>query len=77
MHCHRNCEFWAKKIAGNRDRDRRMNEALGAAGWRLLTVWECSIKGPARIAPDCLLDRCEDFVRGDADWGEISGGWLK
>lgn len=70
-------DFWAKKIAGNRERDRRTEEALGATGWRLLTVWECSLKGPARIAPDQLLDRCADFVRGDAERDEISGAWLR
>jgi DNA mismatch endonuclease (patch repair protein) len=70
-------DFWAKKIEGNRDRDRRTEKALGAAGWRLLKVWECSIKGTARIATDEMLDRCADFIRGHADRGDISGTWIK
>src|SRR6202158_3633588 len=41
-------EFWAKKISGNRERDLRTAKALQLAGWRLLTIWECSLKGPAR-----------------------------
>ena len=40
-------EFWAKKISGNRARDLRTTNALQLTGWRLLTVWECSLKGPA------------------------------
>nr|WP_281406426.1 very short patch repair endonuclease [Rhodoblastus acidophilus] len=68
-------DFWAKKIAGNRDRDRRTEDALGAAGWRLLVVWECSLKGPARIATDQMLDRCADFIRGGAERDKIAGNW--
>ena len=32
--------FWRKKLAANRARDRRVNRALRAAGWRVLRIWE-------------------------------------
>ncbi len=32
--------FWDAKIAANRARDRRIDRALRAAGWRVLHVWE-------------------------------------
>lgn len=35
-----NAEWWEQKIARNRARDRITARRLGAAGWRLLTVWE-------------------------------------
>ena len=32
--------FWRKKLSANRARDRRVNLALRASGWRVLRVWE-------------------------------------
>jgi len=43
-------EFWEPKLEANRLRDIRNKEALEAAGWRVLTVWECEVKEPLRIA---------------------------
>lgn len=59
-------EFWAAKIAGNRTRDQRTAGALHAAGWRVLTVWECCLKGPGRWPLDEVLRECAAFVRGYA-----------
>lgn len=44
-------EFWEAKLASNRARDARNRLALLDAGWRVATVWECSIrgKGPAVV----------------------------
>lgn len=36
-------EFWSSKFTVNRKRDRKTERALGKAGWRVLTVWECEI----------------------------------
>lgn len=35
-----NAQFWADKIATNIARDRAKDEALAAAGWLVLVVWE-------------------------------------
>ena len=32
--------FWDAKIADNKARDRRIDRALRAAGWRVLHIWE-------------------------------------
>lgn len=32
--------FWRRKLAANQARDRRVNRALRAAGWRVLRLWE-------------------------------------
>ena len=37
-------EFWARKFRGNVARDRRNERKLGAAGWRVAKVWECTLK---------------------------------
>lgn len=43
-------EFWEPKLEANHLRDIRNKEALEALGWRVLTVWECEVKEPLRIA---------------------------
>lgn len=42
-----NHEFWAAKIAANKARDRRADEALAAHGWLSLRVWEHDEPGAA------------------------------
>lgn len=56
-------EFWAEKIAANRLRDRRTDQALSETGLRVLTVWECSLKGLKRRPTDEVLTCCEAFLR--------------
>jgi DNA mismatch endonuclease, patch repair protein len=36
-------EFWDKKIAGNRERDARVNAELEARGWRVLRLWDFEV----------------------------------
>ena len=36
----RNIAFWEEKLATNRSRDAQTNEALDAAGWTVIRVWE-------------------------------------
>lgn len=68
--------FWQAKIHGNHDRDRRAAGALAAAGWRVLVVWECALRGPARLPEGEVLAGCASFLRskrpGDPD---IEGDW--
>lgn len=40
-------EFWRPKLEGNRTRDLRNEEALAAAGWDVMTVWECELRDAA------------------------------
>jgi len=35
-----NAAWWKAKIEANRDRDRRVDEQLQAAGWKVLRFWE-------------------------------------
>src|SRR6185312_10055776 len=59
-------EFWAKKIAGNRARDQRCVQALKTRGWRVLTVWECSLKGATRRPLPQIIDCCIAFLKSHA-----------
>lgn len=38
-----NAEFWEAKRSRTRERDARQRELLHAAGWDVLTVWECEL----------------------------------
>ena len=68
-------DFWAAKIATNRERDRRNLEALQAAGWRALTVWECCLKGPARQPLSQVTDGCISFLKGQDLHADLKGSW--
>lgn len=41
--------FWQAKLAKNVQRDREALTRLWQAGWRVLVVWECETKDPARL----------------------------
>jgi DNA mismatch endonuclease (patch repair protein) len=64
-------EFWTGKIAGNRARDRQNEAALSRQGWRIMTVWECALKGPARLRPSDVIAACNDFIRGSSPQVEL------
>lgn len=36
----RNNQYWAAKLARNRDRDQRYDALLAASGWTVMRVWE-------------------------------------
>jgi DNA mismatch endonuclease Vsr len=38
-------EWWAAKLKRNVERDEANQAALEAAGWRVLVIWECEIRG--------------------------------
>jgi|SRR4051812_17101682 len=44
-----NVYFWRQKIKKNVKRDRENEIALALAGWRVLVVWECTLKGKGII----------------------------
>ena len=39
-----NAEFWKRKIQENAARDRKNRQRLKEQGWKVLIVWECSLK---------------------------------
>ncbi len=44
-----NREFWLPKLERNRLRDRRQARMLRAAGWRVITIWECQTKNTGKL----------------------------
>ena len=61
-----NAAYWSAKIERNRARDATSQAALEAAGWRVVTVWECEMRSPGFA--DGLIAR----VRGQAAAGSAS-----
>lgn len=44
-------DYWSAKFERNIDRDRANEESLKTAGWTVITVWECEVRGdPKGIA---------------------------
>lgn len=58
-------EFWRKKIGDNIERDSRALDELRDLGYRVGIVWECALKGKARLAPETVLARCAEWLDGD------------
>jgi len=42
-------EWWAAKIARNKERDAKVHEALTAAGWTVIVLWGCEAEIPAKV----------------------------
>lgn len=66
-------EFWDAKLRRNRERDAEVQEALRAAGWRCLTVWECALRGAGKREFVQLIDEVAAWVRSVKDAGEFRG----
>lgn len=51
-------DFWRAKFQANIERDRRKARALREKGWRVLTVWECSL----RHLPDPTITQLAELI---------------
>ena len=60
-----NSDFWRAKIEGNISRDAGVRAALLSCGWRILTVWECALRGPYRRNVHDLVDHCARWLKSD------------
>ena len=66
-------DFWKSKIYRNREKDIENHKELLKAGWRILTIWECSLKGKEKLDLEHILkmiiewlpsNRTELMIRG-------------
>jgi len=44
-----NAEFWRLKFEKNLRRDRKNARLLQKQGWRVVTIWECSLRNKKRV----------------------------
>lgn len=66
-------EFWETKIRRNQRVDEKARTDLGQQNWRVLTVWECALKGRTRLASNDVMDRIEDWILSDKCEGIVAG----
>lgn len=60
-------DFWKTKIDGNAQRDALAVDRLREAGWRVVTIWECSL----RDHQDQALEELFQFIRSERSLLEI------
>lgn len=65
--------FWKRKIAGNCERDKFAKRELQRRGWRVLTVWECALKGRGRLPTNEISDKCANWLASHRTSGQIRG----
>lgn len=66
-------KFWGDKISGNISRDKRTRALLINAGWRVATVWECSLKGTQRLDFSDSMDQLSLWIQSKKDMFELYG----
>ncbi|MDE0310374.1 MAG: very short patch repair endonuclease [Acidiferrobacterales bacterium] len=69
-----NQKYWSDKISNNQKRDQKVRQELLDLGWRVLIIWECSMKGRHRTVLDDLIPAIENWLLSDHRELEISGG---
>jgi DNA mismatch endonuclease, patch repair protein len=67
-------DFWRAKIHRNREVDALASAALQEAGWRQGIVWECALKGRARLPIETVLAECAAWLQSDIPFFEVRGG---
>lgn len=60
-------EYWRPKLTRNKRRDKETEKRLRAAGWDVLTLWECELKNAAQ-----LRKRLAGFLRRRRIGGRLS-----
>ena len=66
-------EFWETKIARNQANDCLAAERLSETGWRVATVWECSLRGRTRLPEDVIIQHISEWIRSGAASLELRG----
>ena len=68
-----NAAFWRTKITANRRRDARHVAELLTLGWRVLTIWECALRGPDAKSATGLLTKITSWLHSSVHQLEIPG----
>lgn len=63
-------DFWVTKFRENVSRDERNVATLIEQSWRVIVVWECSLRGKASN-PALAFSQISDFMRSDVCFAEV------
>ena len=55
-------DFWKTKIENTKARDRKHLETYQGLGWRVITIWECALKGKDQSSIDEAIDTCSTWI---------------
>lgn len=78
-HCHifkwpsSRIEFWKEKIGKNKIRDLKNIESCILSGWKVLVIWECSLKGKTRRKLNEVIHTAANWIMYDSQNAEIEG----
>lgn len=64
-------DFWREKIARNRSNDARAKLELLRQKWRVLTVWECALRGKMPSEVDKVLNRTALWLKSSRRHADI------
>lgn len=68
-----NRHFWLQKIRKNRENDARAIKQLRALRWRVMTVWECALRGKQRMNPTGVSKKISHWLRSEKRTAVIAG----
>lgn len=69
-----NSDYWHKKVARNKERDISNRQRLVEEGWRVLTIWECALRGKEKLALNQVLESTSEWLLSTQLVCEIKGG---
>ncbi len=70
-------DFWVAKISANQARDARVRDALLSSGWRVMTVWECAVRGRAKREPSAVAETIRNWLDTTGSLEALSGDWTR
>ena len=69
-------QFWQDKFKTNRERDERNVRLLREQGWRVLTVWECILKGKTAESAGNVVTAVKAWLESNETLGEVPMSFL-
>ncbi len=68
-------DFWKAKLSANAMRDSQAIVMLNSAGWRVLIIWECALRGAGRLNERETMDCIASFIcqKNSGSLREIAG----
>lgn len=66
-------EFWKNKLLYNKQNDVNNIKLLKQNNWRIIIIWECSLKGKYKLTPEQLFNKISKFIYGNQKTIQIRG----
>jgi DNA mismatch endonuclease, patch repair protein len=64
-------QFWVDKFHANQARDERALKSLLDSGWRVLTIWECALRGKTAQPSEIIAEAVKDWLASGREVGDI------